>query len=1245
MIPAWSFHTPVIAIDSTDRLLPPLQFLKEAALHLWDLGEAYAVLTFATALRDDFEVRIVQERATPGRSLAEDSTKAPLYRIFESRELGRWLKRPRPDGRRNVEEIVLQLEAFHSQILVLQYTIGHPPSNLRSSQHRLFHRAFRSPLADRRTFRSPLTRLEHRLKRMGGNAEYLRLHLQLLQVWQRVTSRKPVKMETIESLLDGFSAIGSELGILYTVTHLIYPMFEPSLIGTEQDLFTAGCPRHFTLPGVKRVSALARPVARHISSKRRLTLLTDRSATGRGARASLSPCYAAAFESCGLQMSKWSWDVKTTLILTRRPFLDGTDDAFVTRCMISSLYESVFFKSIASYQSRESVRLDVWAKRLLAATLEISHDFSRALETCEAALRLAQQHRSVIATQDMGEILMEMLQTCQRWVDIEASGYRCKEIVARAQKVLNEGILLEEETNSFADLPDLRAAFSIIVFISSMNGFSIEETERVARAQLDIAQQSGPSLPIVLRAKGYLLELEGNYADAVNVASKAYTLLGQSTTLEQADHLVRQSMRALQLKGTNGGINDDYYQKDAQVGLYESYTMYGSVGRFLDAVGSLCRLAEAHANLGEDERSLQVLHLMQKTYEDFRLEAYGLPEYETSEFHHSLVGNKLTTQALSTAVRLCLRTGSEDAWLWSQRSKAQALSSLLDYDISANPSVPQRLFDDMGTYAMMTGSWVYSDREQADLLEMKNLVDVIRSREVMPDLQRTSFKHGFLQLAERFKRYTRLAGVLPMIVGGPASPEDLRWMSMLPGVDVAFVEWIRCGDELWVSVLQFDATNLVEPFGPRQFVVVEVGYDSDDIENEGKLRVHTSRLEITPQELTELQRRLKSSSACPANTDDQDEDEELEDVTTSIIAEMRSLIGPVLRHTKPGTLLVLSPTTPMEGIPLHTIPIGDDEDSSSGQQILLDRNPVVFCPSYTVIRQCVSRYWQDVNLLRDLTLQQELEGKPREPASLICVLPRDSDRSRVQGLFDAITRLLVGNTVTTVTSAASGSDFGKLIEKSPIINYLGHASYTNEDTDSDPSFSPSMTTPSDQALLLGSAGGRLTSSSILKQLRLVNAPLVNLLACNSLRVHNVVGQEPVGIMPSFLLAGACSVIGTLWKTDMDYAIKFAELFYQFALDMLQPIKVGNSWCPVLDVAEALRKAVLALRTVRLPGKGIPGNGPVPIYYWAPFILSGSWLRQWPLRGGQVDELLRRAKVQEEKETEENEREERERARA
>jgi len=147
--------------------------------------------------------------------------------------------------------------------------------------------------------------------------------------------------------------------------------------------------------------------------------------------------------------------------------------------------------------------------------------------------------------------------------------------------------------------------------------------------------------------------------------------------------------------------------------------------------------------------------------------------------------------------------------------------------------------------------------------------------------------------------------------------------------------------------------------------------------------------------------------------------------------------------------------------------------------------------------------------------------------------------------------------------------------------------------------------PLESRLYLG-AGETLTAHEVLEGLRLT-CDLVTLSACESGLSRVRRGDELMGLVRAFMVAGAPAVIATLWRVDERSTRILMERFYR-------QVAAGAGF------ARALREAQLFLRTlsqdeaVALLAEGAPAHGTgepgadrpfADPFYWAPFILIGA----------------------------------------
>jgi CHAT domain-containing protein len=133
--------------------------------------------------------------------------------------------------------------------------------------------------------------------------------------------------------------------------------------------------------------------------------------------------------------------------------------------------------------------------------------------------------------------------------------------------------------------------------------------------------------------------------------------------------------------------------------------------------------------------------------------------------------------------------------------------------------------------------------------------------------------------------------------------------------------------------------------------------------------------------------------------------------------------------------------------------------------------------------------------------------------------------------------------------------------------------------------------------------GILTALEV-SEMDLTRLELAVLSACETGLGRVTSGEGILGMQRAFQVAGARTVIASLWKVDDDATQRLMADFYRAAWDTTK----------VVSRAEALRKAQLnMLREGHKRGVGLKGekiekgkDGRLPPYFWAAFVLSGDW---------------------------------------
>lgn len=166
------------------------------------------------------------------------------------------------------------------------------------------------------------------------------------------------------------------------------------------------------------------------------------------------------------------------------------------------------------------------------------------------------------------------------------------------------------------------------------------------------------------------------------------------------------------------------------------------------------------------------------------------------------------------------------------------------------------------------------------------------------------------------------------------------------------------------------------------------------------------------------------------------------------------------------------------------------------------------------------------------------------------------------------------------SGAASTPDVAlAALQQADIVHFAGHAVV-------DPAF------PLDSYLRLGDGSARLSAWDVLRAAPL-SAGLVTLAACDSALGFNAGGEGLVGLTRAFQLAGAGTVVATLWRVADAPTERLMRAFYA-------ELALGAT--PDLALARAQRRLLDAPAWQRWLGIADDERHP---YFWAGFVVSGA----------------------------------------
>jgi CHAT domain-containing protein len=257
------------------------------------------------------------------------------------------------------------------------------------------------------------------------------------------------------------------------------------------------------------------------------------------------------------------------------------------------------------------------------------------------------------------------------------------------------------------------------------------------------------------------------------------------------------------------------------------------------------------------------------------------------------------------------------------------------------------------------------------------------------------------------------------------------------------------------------------------------------------------------------------------------------------------LIAPLGDELPPYPRLVIVPHGPLHYLPFHAL--------HDGHSFLLERHQVSYLPGASLLRYCHETKSAASGLL---AFGHSQGGR----------LPHAVEEARsIATLWDG--RAFLEDEATLARLREGASDCRAL-------HLAAHGDFRPDN----PLFSG-----------LALADGLLTTLEIFN-LRL-KASLVSLSACQTGR--NVVGggEELLGLMRAFLLAGAASLVLSLWTVEDRSTAQFMETFYR---------KLAEGWTK----GAALRHAQLELMAAQKAKVPAGEETYAHPYFWAPFFLVG-----------------------------------------
>lgn len=651
--------------------------------------------------------------------------------------------------------------------------------------------------------------------------------------------------------------------------------------------------------------------------------------------------------------------------------------------------------------------------------------------------------------------------------------------------------LVQIKLNRFSFSPTRRGAAALL---PEAEAIIIEAERQLSKLP---ARKSALRRGGLLQLRGQLAYQRGNNAEVVkcwNEAAEAFASAGFEYEAANSQFMIGLIFHNL----ANQKILPNALI--SQEALLKAIDYYNQAAMRLQAADAHYHLAHLYKNAmailsvsseSADELVPQTLIHITKAEEIFdsvRRDFYTFDAVEAQQGKQTIIEKSSRLYQLGLELYL-QKTGDRAAtWNWLQRVKARGLTDLL----AGSFIEPAKLLSEISAYPEALEA-VRRERELKMRLRSAPADQVSALRGELAELQKSMDSEPVLQ------------NYLDIRAGNPVTSRDLERISTdEKGSSCVFIDWINTGKNLYLACLR--------PGSAPEFIPLDI-------------------------ELTRVEEFYQSWLSDESFRSTLSEDYELLD-------ELNPLIAPLAELTEPEELLVLAPTGILFSLPLHALKIR--------KEYLIDRNPVIYEPSLSILNQCYARRREPVAEQRFAVF-----GDPdTDRAAALEAAKHLAER------YQAI--LFTGKNVTLEAFAAQAKE-------KDVIHFQGHAVFN-------------AASPLDSYLKF--ADGRLDVRAVFSKLNF-DAELVSLMACESGVNRINTGDELLGLIPALIYAGARSVFSTLWRVNEDSAAAAAKLFYA-QLDVSSP---------EADKARALRRAILELKKNE--------RFSVP-YYWAGYVLYGDW---------------------------------------
>ena len=427
---------------------------------------------------------------------------------------------------------------------------------------------------------------------------------------------------------------------------------------------------------------------------------------------------------------------------------------------------------------------------------------------------------------------------------------------------------------------------------------------------------------------------------------------------------------------------------------------------------------------------------------------------------------------------------------WVQRSKAQALTDMLGLDAQ----LPRSVLPDE-----------YHHPHAVQLLQRET--QELMSLESASIAERVTILHEIENLHEEMRREPSLLQILNIREGFSSNEQDLREISSDLASDVVLVDW--------VYILLLDEWDLAV-----------VTYRNGVVSGIRSLSVKLGDVRKWTAEQLQSKHPLNHRFA------------------DRFLHTLDGLVAPLAELTKPNETLVFCPTKDLHQVPLHALKING--------QITIERNPIVYCQSLSVLRLCQMSVQNALQHPTD-TLKSSIFTPVRNIPKLEENLSKIA--STLQASLTAPTQYPKQSFLDILPSSTLVHFHGhsELSPKTPLNQHLDFTGYGLEEDEKEPD-------------------DMLTANEIF-DLRLKRPSLVTIMGCSSGRAKISNCDNLLGPVTAFHYAGASSVVSALWPISSSDGLAFSRVFYSRLMAEMS----SSTGSRTVNLALSMQAAVLALR--------------------------------------------------------------------